>query len=119
MPPRTPSIRAIRPLLLLLARSTVSLASPFLKHSRITLSGHPGGEVGTHHEPPKPGSAEFCCKLGVSVVLVLLGGVFAGYVAIHLLLLSMPTIITAITLQTDTGANGSRRPASSRSVHVI
>lgn len=66
-------------LFLILARK--ALAAPFKSFlgTYIIASAHELDST-THDDTPEYGSPEFWWKMGISVALVLLGGVFAGYV---------------------------------------
>ncbi|KAF8656000.1 hypothetical protein AX16_002820 [Volvariella volvacea WC 439] len=84
--PRRPGfILILQPILTLLARLSYTLASPILLSPPSALKDDISSSsafITSHnvskHERPEPGSPEFWYKLSVSMILVLLGGVFAG-----------------------------------------
>ncbi|TFK66310.1 DUF21-domain-containing protein [Pluteus cervinus] len=71
---RSPGLAVLQPILLLLGRLSVAAASPFVSAPSVLITETT--KKASHHA--EWGSPEFYTKLAVSMVLVLLGGVFAG-----------------------------------------
>ncbi len=76
---RVPLLSIFQSLFLLLVRASVALAAPFISRSSFAINANVLNTF-NHQERPEWGSPEFYEKLIISIVLVLLGGVFAGYV---------------------------------------